>query len=84
VVTESGVTVIGASGLPSTMAAAASAAYARNVTALLLYMVKDGGLVLDLSDDLQAGVVITHEGQIVHPALAESAGGNANVNGASD
>jgi len=84
VVTENGVTVIGASGLPSTMAPAASAAYARNVTALLLYMVKDGGLVLDLSDDLQAGVVITHEGQIVHPALAESAGGNANVNGASD
>jgi NAD(P) transhydrogenase subunit alpha len=84
VVTENGVTVIGASGLPSTMAPAASAAYARNVSALLLYMVKDGGLAVDLSDDLQAGVVITHDGHIVHPALAESAGGNANVNGAAD
>ncbi len=35
VVTENGVTVIGASGLPSSMAPAASAAYARNVSALL-------------------------------------------------
>lgn len=84
VVTENGVTVIGASGLPSTMAPASSAAYARNVSALLLYMVKDGGLAVDLSDDLQAGVVITHDGHIVHPALAEFAGGNANVNGAAD
>src|ERR1017187_7873363 len=84
VVTENGVTVIGASGLPSTMASAASAAYARNVSALLLYMISDGNLAVDLTDELQAGVVITHDGHIVHPALAESGGGNANVHGASD
>ncbi len=84
VVTESGVTVIGAGGLPSTMAPAASAAYARNVSALLLYMISDGNLTVDLTDELQAGVVITHDGHVVHPALADSAGGNANVNGASD
>jgi NAD(P) transhydrogenase subunit alpha len=83
VVTENGVTVIGASALPSTMAPAASAAYARNVSALLLYMVKDGQLAVDLSDDLQAGVVITHDGHVVHPALAEPAGGNADVDGTS-
>jgi H+-translocating NAD(P) transhydrogenase subunit alpha len=84
VVTESGVTVIGASALPSTMAPAASAAYARNISALLTYMISDGNLAVDLTDELQAGVVITHEGHVVHPALAESAGGNAHVNGASD
>ena len=84
VVTESGVTVIGAGGLPSTMAAAASAAYARNVSTLLLYMISDGKLTVDLTDELLAGVVITHDGHVVHPALADSAGGNANVNGASD
>jgi NAD(P) transhydrogenase subunit alpha len=84
VVTESGVTVIGASGLPSTMAPAASAAYARNISTLLLYMITDGQLTVDLTDELQAGVVIAHDGHVVHPALAESAGGNANVNGASD
>jgi len=69
-VTENGVTLIGAGNLPSTMPAAASGMYARNVSALLLYMIKDGSLVIDPSDDLQAGVVVTHDGQVVHPALA--------------
>ena len=71
VVTENGVTVIGAANLPSTMPTAASAMYARNISSLLLYLVKDGALAVDLSDDLQRGVVITYEGQVVHPALAE-------------
>ena len=88
VVTESGVTIIGAGNLPSTMPAAASAMYARNVSALLLYLVKGSApdqpaLAIDLDDELQRGVVITHEGRVVHPALAESAGGTARVDGAS-
>jgi H+-translocating NAD(P) transhydrogenase subunit alpha len=72
VVTENGVTIVGAGGLPSTMPAAASAMYARNVSSLLLYLVKDGSLTVDLSDDLQRGVVITYQGRVVHPALGGS------------
>ncbi len=82
--TENGVTLIGAGSLPSTMPAAASAMYARNISALLLYMIKDGAIVLDPADDLLAGVVVTRDGQVVHPALAEpaeSAGGTARVDG---
>lgn len=71
VVTENGVTIIGAANLASSMPTAASAMYARNISALLLYLVKDGTLVLDGEDELQAGVVITRDGKIVHPALAE-------------
>jgi NAD(P) transhydrogenase subunit alpha len=70
VVTENGVTVIGAGDLPSTMPAAASSMYARNVSSLLQYMLKDGSLAVDLSDDLQRGVVVTHDGQVVHPAMS--------------
>jgi H+-translocating NAD(P) transhydrogenase subunit alpha len=73
VVTESGVTVIGASGLPSSMAAAASAMYARNVSSLLLYLIKDGEVALDRDDELQAGVIVTSGGAIVHPALTAAA-----------
>jgi len=82
VVTENGVTIVGAANLASTMPAAASAMYARNMSSLLLYLVKDGVLAVDLSDDLQRGVVITYEGRVVHPALAD-AGGPADVDGAS-
>jgi H+-translocating NAD(P) transhydrogenase subunit alpha len=52
------------------MPAAASSAYARNVTALLLQLVVDGALVIDLSDEVQAGVVIAHAGTVVHPGTA--------------
>jgi NAD(P) transhydrogenase subunit alpha len=81
VVTENGVTVIGAGNLPSTVPTAASAAFARNISSLLLYMVSDGELSIDLSDDIQAGVVIAHGGTVVHPAtaalLADDAPGGA-------
>ena len=83
VVTENGVTIVGAANLASTMPAAASAMYARNMSSLLLYLVKDGALAVDLSDDLQRGVVITYEGRVVHPALADPVGGPADVDGAS-
>jgi len=70
VVTEHGVTIVGAGALPSTMPTAASAMYARNIGALLLNLIKDGALALDDNDELHAGVVITRDGAVVHPALA--------------
>jgi NAD(P) transhydrogenase subunit alpha len=70
IVTENGVTVIGAGNLAATVPAAASAAFARNVASLLLHMVADGALAIDVSDDIQTGVVITHDGAVVHQATA--------------
>jgi H+-translocating NAD(P) transhydrogenase subunit alpha len=70
VVTGNGVAVIGAANLAASMPTAASTAYARNVTSLLLHMVADGALAIDPSDDIQAGVVITHGGSVIHPATA--------------
>src|SRR5215471_17114896 len=70
IVTENGVTVIGAGNLAATVPTAASAAFARNVSSLLLHMVSDGELAIDVSDDIQAGVVIAHDGKVVHPAAA--------------
>ena len=66
VVTENGVTIVGAGNLASDAAAAASAAYSRNVCALLTHLVHDGALVIDLADEIQAGIVITHDGAVVH------------------
>jgi NAD(P) transhydrogenase subunit alpha len=70
VVTGNGVTIIGAGNLPSTVPTAASAAYSRNMTSLLLHLFSDGALAIDLADEIQAGVVITHGGTVVHPATA--------------
>jgi NAD(P) transhydrogenase subunit alpha len=73
-VTDGGVTIIGAGNLAATVPDAASAAYARNVIALLRHITRDGELAIDTSDAIQAGVVVTHDGEVVHPAVAEMLG----------
>jgi NAD(P) transhydrogenase subunit alpha len=34
-------------------------------------MVKDGELAIDTGDEIQAGVVIAHDGKVVHPAVSK-------------
>lgn len=68
VVTDNGVTIIGPENLPATMPTSASAFYARNISALLLGMVRDGALHLDFSDEVTAATVITHGGAVVQEA----------------
>jgi H+-translocating NAD(P) transhydrogenase subunit alpha len=71
IVTDNGITIIGADNLPATMPTAASNAYSRNISSLLEYMTSDGALTIDLSDEIQAGVVITHDGRVVHQGVAD-------------
>jgi NAD(P) transhydrogenase subunit alpha len=85
VVTDGGVTIIGADNLPATVPGAASAAFARNISALLLHMTSEGALAIDTGDEIQAGVVITHDGKVVQEAtarlLAPASDGGADVDG---
>jgi NAD(P) transhydrogenase subunit alpha len=60
-----GVTIIAPDNLPASMPAGASAFYARNISALLLGMVKDGDLNLDFEDEVTKSTVISHDGAIV-------------------
>jgi NAD(P) transhydrogenase subunit alpha len=69
IVTPNGVSVIGADDLPSTMPTSASAAFSRNISALLLHLLVDGQVVINLDDEIQAGVVMTHGGSVVHPQV---------------
>jgi NAD(P) transhydrogenase subunit alpha len=80
VVTDNGVTIVAPENLPATMPAGASAFYARNISALLLGMVKDGNLNLDFDDEVTKATVITKDGAVIaEPVkkLLEPAGANA-------
>jgi NAD(P) transhydrogenase subunit alpha len=68
-VTDQGVTVIGAANLASTVPAAASTAYGRNVLALLALLMPRGEVVLDLDDEIQRAVVVSHGGRVVQPRV---------------
>jgi NAD(P) transhydrogenase subunit alpha len=85
IVTDEGVTIVGADNLPATVPTAASNAYSRNISAVLLAMTRDGALTVDLDDEIQAGVVITHDGKVVQQATAAllqpTSDGDADVDG---
>ena len=60
-VVVAGVTVVGATNLPSSMPQHASELYARNVTALVLHLAPDGELKLDWDDEITAGACVTRK-----------------------
>ena len=66
--TDNGVTIIAPENLPASMPVGASKFYARNISALLLEMVKDGVLDLDFENEVTKATVITHGGAIVSEA----------------
>jgi len=60
--------------VPSSMAEHASQLYARNISALLDLMVRDGELALDFEDEIIAGACVTRGGEIVHEGAKAAAG----------
>ena len=68
---EHGVTLIGWFNLASTVPYHASQMYARNLTAFLLHLVKDGKLQLDTSDEIIRDTLLTYGGQVVNARLRE-------------
>jgi NAD(P) transhydrogenase subunit alpha len=67
VVVKHNVTLIGTLNLPALMPLHASQMYAKNVENLVSHLVGKEGLKLDLADAITAGIVVSHQGQVVHP-----------------
>jgi NAD(P) transhydrogenase subunit alpha len=70
-VVHGGVAILGPSNLAATMPHDASALYARNVWSLRQLLWKDGKLAVDTADEVIAGSLLTHRGQVVHGPTAE-------------
>src|SRR5688500_3780156 len=69
VVTDNLVTILAPENLPASMPIGASQFYARNISALLLQLVKEGALDLDPADEIAGPVTITHGGEIRSEAV---------------
>ncbi len=63
-VVKHGVTIIGPMNLPSEMPLQATQLYARNISALLLHILKDGELRFDFEDAIINDCCITHQGEV--------------------
>ncbi|MBF8305898.1 MAG: alanine dehydrogenase/PNT domain protein, partial [Acidobacteria bacterium] len=69
-----GVTILGPRNLPSGVPFHASQMVARNFSAFLQNLVKDGVLHLNLEDAIIRDTLVTHEGEVVSPRIRELLG----------
>ena len=65
-VIKHGVIIHGPLNLPSSMPVHASQMYSRNISSLLLHLVRDDQLHLDFDDAITQGCCITHQGNVVY------------------
>jgi NAD(P) transhydrogenase subunit alpha len=73
-VVEHGVAIIGTTNLASTVPYHASQMYARNLTAFLLNMVKDGKFQYNQADEIHRETLLTRDGEIVNARVREFLG----------
>ncbi|TMD68630.1 MAG: Re/Si-specific NAD(P)(+) transhydrogenase subunit alpha [Chloroflexi bacterium] len=66
-VVSGGVTIDGPRNLASSMPVHASQLFSRNVSTLLLSLVKDGQPNIDFNDEIVKGSCLTNAGELVHP-----------------
>jgi len=66
-----GVLILGPVEIPRSMPLDASVVYSRNVLELFKLMVKEGELEVDIEDEVIAGSLLTHAGDIKHHPTAE-------------
>jgi NAD(P) transhydrogenase subunit alpha len=66
------VTILAPLNLPSSMPLHASLLFSRNLTAFVQAFTKENRFQLDLSDVIQQGALITHDGAVKHPRTQEA------------
>ena len=67
-----GVTILAPLNIPATMPFHASVLFSRNLTAFVQAFTKDRAFQLDLTDDIQQGALITHDGEVTHARMREA------------
>ncbi len=70
-IVDHGVTIIGIVNLASAVPFHASQMYARNISAFLLHLVKDGKLQADPNDEIIRSTMVTQAGEVVNGRIRE-------------
>jgi NAD(P) transhydrogenase subunit alpha len=71
---EHGVTILGPENLASDVAYHASQMYGKNIQTLLELILQDGNINLDFNDEIVAGTVVAHNGDVPHPYMRKLLG----------
>jgi H+-translocating NAD(P) transhydrogenase subunit alpha len=70
-VVHNGVTILGPVNLPSLIPQHASQMLSANLAAVAKLLIREGKVGMDLDDQIIRESLVTHEGRVVHPKVAE-------------
>lgn len=73
-VEHQGVHILGPLNIPAAVPYHASQMYSKNISTLLLSMVKEGKLELNLEDEVVTSTLVSRDGEVVHPTIREKLG----------
>ncbi len=72
-VVQDEVTILGPVNLPSMVPNHASQMLSTNIAAVVKLLLRDGNIVVNLEDEIIRESLVTHQGKVVHPRVAELA-----------
>ena len=76
IVNHNNIIIDGTSNFPATMPIHASELYAKNISAFVKYMTKDGKINIDLEDEIISGALFTYKGEITDDTTKKSMSSN--------
>ena len=68
------VTILGPENVPSDLARHASQMFGKNIQTLLELIIEDGSINLNFDDEIIAGTVVSHQGEVPHPHMRKLLG----------
>jgi NAD(P) transhydrogenase subunit alpha len=71
IIVDHSVTIVGLFNLATAVPYHASQMYAKNITAFLVYMVKEGKFQLNLEDEIIQSTLVTQGGEVINPRVRE-------------
>ncbi len=72
--TKHDVIIQGIKNIPGMLATSSTIMFSKNIYNLLNFLIKDGKIVLDMSDEIIASILVTKEGKIIHEGTLEAMG----------
>jgi NAD(P) transhydrogenase subunit alpha len=70
------VIIQGIKNIPGMLSTSSTIMFSKNIYNLLAYLMKDGQINLDMTDEITSSILVTKDGQIVHEGALEAMGDN--------
>lgn len=66
------VTIQGIKNIPGMLSTSSTIMFSKNIYNLLAYLMKDGNIYLDMTDEITSSILVTKDGKIVHEGALEA------------